>query len=879
MSSAPDPHLPPAPAPSTGADVLDGWWPRFGRGPLLASLRHGLTGRGVVLVGPPGVGKTVLAEEAVPRPAGHLVGAPGTERRPLWSIRMLAPDAASLDDAAADATQALRKAHRGAGPPVLRVDDLDHLDDASLAVVARLALGGDARVVATRRPGGARGAVSSLWREVGLLRIEVPSLDEDDTAALVRLALRGMVDGRASAAVWALSGGNPQVVRDVVVASVRAGALHCVDGFWRFLGEPRIGGTTGERVIARVGALDPARRGAVEALALTGPVPLALAERIVPAGILEELEREGLVSIDPAADHPAVRLADLAVSAVVIERLPVVARRRLAAAATHAFDEHRHDPGVVAPDLALRAAVWRVDAGGPVRSEELVAAARLAVDERDTVLGERLAGLAVAAGGGAEAVLLQSWCADEHGATRSSERALAEYVPANDAERIALGIRRAEQHHWIKRDPDAAQRILLETAAAVVAPWDLATTAQAAVFAVLDGRPDEAMDLAEDLTTHVTPQIGSTASLAVTLALAMADRPVEAERVAEEALASLDGATDALFIDPGVHIIGLLFALQGQGRLVEAEQLVTDVYRHTLTVPGQQAQGWAAMLRAYVLLARGYPTAAAEAAQEAELVWDSALLQGTARWSATIAALAWAEAGDLRGVEQALGRVERRDPAGFELFGPEVLRARAWRTHLAGGDPVPELEAAAALAHERGLAVLAAAAGHDLVRLGHPDRAVPVLAPLDSQSAVTRVRAELAGAAAAGDPDVLDAAGAAFAAMGALGWAGEARALAAAADPARSGSLRPAIAALLAETHLATPPLVAVAADPSPEPASGLTARELEVSRLAAEGYSNRDIAERLVVSVRTVENHLHRAFAKLGVTSRSELVGRLASA
>lgn len=44
--------------------------------------------------------------------------------------------------------------------------------------------------------------------------------------------------------------------------------------------------------------------------------------------------------------------------------------------------------------------------------------------------------------------------------------------------------------------------------------------------------------------------------------------------------------------------------------------------------------------------------------------------------------------------------------------------------------------------------------------------------------------------------------------------------------------------------------------------------------RLAAEGLSNRAIAEELVVSLRTVENHLHRAFAKLGVRSRSELSG-----
>ena len=44
------------------------------------------------------------------------------------------------------------------------------------------------------------------------------------------------------------------------------------------------------------------------------------------------------------------------------------------------------------------------------------------------------------------------------------------------------------------------------------------------------------------------------------------------------------------------------------------------------------------------------------------------------------------------------------------------------------------------------------------------------------------------------------------------------------------------------------------------------------MARLAAAGLTNNEIAERLVVSVRTVESHLYHAFDKLGVTSRSEL-------
>jgi len=51
-----------------------------------------------------------------------------------------------------------------------------------------------------------------------------------------------------------------------------------------------------------------------------------------------------------------------------------------------------------------------------------------------------------------------------------------------------------------------------------------------------------------------------------------------------------------------------------------------------------------------------------------------------------------------------------------------------------------------------------------------------------------------------------------------------------------------------------------------------LTPREREVALLAAGGCSSREIADRLVVSVRTVDNHLRNAYRKLGITRRQDL-------
>jgi DNA-binding NarL/FixJ family response regulator len=52
-----------------------------------------------------------------------------------------------------------------------------------------------------------------------------------------------------------------------------------------------------------------------------------------------------------------------------------------------------------------------------------------------------------------------------------------------------------------------------------------------------------------------------------------------------------------------------------------------------------------------------------------------------------------------------------------------------------------------------------------------------------------------------------------------------------------------------------------------------LTDRQREIIELVAAGFSNKEIAERLVTSVRTVEGHLYRAYQRLGAGSREELV------
>ncbi|MBV8714143.1 MAG: response regulator transcription factor [Chloroflexi bacterium] len=75
---------------------------------------------------------------------------------------------------------------------------------------------------------------------------------------------------------------------------------------------------------------------------------------------------------------------------------------------------------------------------------------------------------------------------------------------------------------------------------------------------------------------------------------------------------------------------------------------------------------------------------------------------------------------------------------------------------------------------------------------------------------------------------------------------------------------------------------LAIAFSPTPVRATGyptrqqdsdpLTPREREVATLVADGLSNREIAERLVIAVSTAERHVANILAKLTVTSRTQL-------
>ena len=137
---------------------------------------------------------------------------------------------------------------------------------------------------------------------------------------------------------------------------------------------------------------------------------------------------------------------------------------------------------------------------------------------------------------------------------------------------------------------------------------------------------------------------------------------------------------------------------------------------------------------------------------------------------------------------------------------------------------------------------------------------------------LTTAYASHAQARALRDPAGLEEVATAFMACGATLYAAEALAeasrLSRLHDRPRDADRLERQASALAESFdgATTPGLVVTST------LVALTPRQLEIARLAVAGLTNSEIAERLAIAKRTVDNHLHTTYAAVGVTGRGGL-------
>jgi DNA-binding CsgD family transcriptional regulator len=282
--------------------------------------------------------------------------------------------------------------------------------------------------------------------------------------------------------------------------------------------------------------------------------------------------------------------------------------------------------------------------------------------------------------------------------------------------------------------------------------------------------------------------------------------------------------------------------------------------------------GW----RGQVLRARGRPRAALLWLREAAaagrvdvpLPFMPAILGELAHAAALL--------GDPQAAEAALAEAERFTAESARVFQLWAALARPW-VAAACGELSSAIRLALDLANQagaRGQLTFRILALHDVARLGQPRRVAAALrrAVIGAEGRLAPVYAEHATALVAQDGAALDEVASVFASIGVNLLAAEAAAEAAHAHRA-AGRDSSTLAATRKATSLAaacegahTPALDQLTRPPE------LTPREQEIAGLAARGLSSRAIAERLVISVRTVDNALQHVYGKLGLTSRTEL-------
>lgn len=892
--------------------------------------RHAKPPLGVVVAGHQGVGKTRLAVEAAADATSdrwsveRVDGAAAARAVPLSAVAQLAPrEALAAGSPVQVMTAVTDEIARQARQRrlLLLVDDAHLLDEASLAVVRRVAALPNLFLLMTvRSDEPVPPSVVGLWKDGLAHRLELQPLSREETYLL---AAQQLGSARAGAEtlrqLWNRSLGNPLFLRELLLAQGE-----------EVTGPPpgRLPGS-GRRLVevvqARLGALPPEQRRTLEVLTLVGPLGVDLLRRMAPTDGVDPLVERGLVTLrndSPTKSDPERPTALLGhpVYGVAIEQDLTPSRARALRTSVLEELERANATQELSPAGSLRLITLRLDLGLSVEAPELLEAVRYvraaypqamaerlasgnpAVDEATTALAagdtsplrspdelavtERLAREAWQAGRTFAAGLALTTVLVARKRLGEAEELIAtlEKQAGTEREAAQVALARAALGFWILGQADWAQQVLLAAEERVSDPASAGRLRRfRAGIALNVGRVGDAVALVEPMLAGVgssppadtDPEVVMASSTAAA-GLALGGQAAASIELVERFLpVALKLAAQEHPEVPGELLLARTFAARVLGRLDEAEGLARTCYAAAVENSSTVGMAMFTGVLGQVALDRGLPRTAVRRLREAEILLRECDTFGYRPFVLATLAVALAQTGDSDGARQS-GEQARAGVTHPRFFDPEIMLGEAW-AHAADGrleDAAKTALTAASEAARSGLHSFEVAALHAAVRFGQADRAAPQLhaAAQKLESPLVDAFAKHAEALANHDALALNEVSATFEEIGACLLAAEASGQAS-AEHNRQGHRREAAqaaaraAGLHSKIEGARSPSLRLAVRPP-----HLTAREHEVAVLAATGYTSREIAERLVVSTRTVESHLYRAFAKLGVSDRGEL-------
>jgi DNA-binding CsgD family transcriptional regulator len=861
-------------------------WPFVGRDEelrFIAAACREAGSSGVVVAGDAGVGKTRLAREASARlaPGRRVEWATATRSAaaiPLGAVsHLLPPDCPDDGGLAAFLHAARHFTADGGRRMVLAVDDAHLLDDPSAALVHHLAARRLAYVLVTVRSGeDTPDAVVALWREDLTARLDLGPLGSQALDEIVDHALDGALDAVSRRELHRICAGNPLLLRELLRAGTETSVLREQAGLWRWTGGMPVTTRLTEVVAARLDTVPDDVGDALEVIACGEPLPVDLVDRLVGPDVAVAAERTGLMVSERSGRRVLARLAHPLYAEIIRARLAPARVRRIwdrIAAATAGAPMRRRDDLLFAGVSHLRAQ-RRTEPG------LLLSAARRAYDRVDLDLAEALARAARDAGGGRQADQVLAEALDRNGRYTEAARLLPEPPAGDDVEHVRWAVTRARVLYWGLGQADEAERILTGAAGR---PGQDSADAMRSWILLFDGRCRDSVRVADAVLGHggAAPESIVPAAAGATMAASLLGRFDYARTTYER---GTDAARRISGHPWGSTLLGIGGCLRHllSGSAPDAWQLVDGQFQANAHKGTDTVAGIWAVYRGVVARFQGNLELAAVALREAAVLLDDTdpyhLLRLCFAELAAVAALS----GDGTGATAWLDRADGRRGEAGRLYEPWAELSRAW-VRAAAGRPEAAQQAryAAALARDSDQPTIEMVALYDAARLGDADAVRHRLTKLGNvvEGPVGTTMAVAANALAGGDGEALDRATTAFASFGYRLHAAEtataaARAHRHAGERPRAVRSQEQAATLLDACPKATTPLLVLA-----DPLAGLTRREREVARLAAAGRSGREIARTLHLSARTVDNHLGRAYAKLGVSGRpalAALLGRL---
>lgn len=847
----------------------------------------------IVVTGPAGVGKSRLARDACDAVADGVA-----------VLRVFASDAAGgvpfgafahvvppPELGSPDPTSMLRTAtervleHYDDGLGVLFVDDAHLLDSASVALLHHLIHSSPLAVLITVRTGDpAPRDVARLWTDDRVEVLELTDLDESDTAALVTDLCDGPVDATTADEIWRATRGNPLFVRELVTAALADERLRLDEGLIRLQGALSAPARLAELVRSQLQANHADDVDALELLAVVGPIDLDAFLGEVGSETVDRLDRAGAVAVatsGPDRPRPDLRLGHPLYTEALVETMAVGRRRGLQRRAAALLQ------GLAGPAIRYREAMLRIECGLGVDGDTIEQAAQYALACFDRDAAERLVRSAVETETDPttrielERILakLLRWTGRHDDAEALLQR--ADVTAVDDSHLLAEHlIARSENLFRGLLDADAAHALLDSAKDATFEDADAQRLeAFDASLLLLEARVTEAANAAEALIARGSdPSAAAMAAVVVAYAQGRTGRFERASGAADLAEALAERHDGVLADDPTAPWSARCLALADSGALDECERELRAGPGGGQALDRVHWQSWRELIDARAQVARGKVSTAALHARSAALSFrdhEDRALERVA-W----AGLARVEAQRGIAATDAIERARAIDPGPFRLLDCEIGWSQAW-VAIAGGrltKGVALLRSAVDEAKTSGQFALSVAMAHDVLRVEPSADAARLVMEHASvvEGALAAARCAHAEALLDGDAARFDDVADAFAALGAELLAAETCAQAAAQARAAGDTRRARLMATKAMDHhrhcedAETPALRSMR-----EPVA-LTRREREVAALAANGLTGPEIADQLFLSVRTVNNHLQRAYQKLGIESRAGLADAL---